>query len=283
MSALFDAEAAPAEVVARIVATGPVRWGDLDPETRSLGVRKLRLAGVYDDRQEGRFMLRTRIPGGRLTADQAEVVAGAVRDFAVKPEREEGPDRFAEITTRQDLQVHWIRFEALPEIWRRYEAAGLTSLQACGDTLRNVTSCAVDGLDPRSLLETAPVVEALGRLATREERLTAFLPRKFKVAVTGCPTDCVVARLNDLAFTPARREDAVGFNVHAGGGLSDSPRLASPLDLFVGPDEVPSVVRAALELYAERGDYLNKAVNRFRVLVHELGPETVGEEIRRRA
>lgn len=283
MSALFDAEAAPAEVVARIVATGPVRWGDLDPETRSLGVRKLRLAGVYDDRQEGRFMLRTRIPGGRLTADQAEVVACAVRDFALRAEGEEGPDRFAEITTRQDLQVHWIRFEALPEIWRRYEAVGLNSLQACGDTLRNVTSCAVDGLDPRTLLETGPVVEALGRLAAREERLTAFLPRKFKVAVTGCPTDCVVARLNDLAFTPARRVDTIGFNVHAGGGLSDSPRLASPLDLFVGPDEVPSVVRAALELYAERGDYLNKAVNRFRVLVHELGPETVGEEIRRRA
>lgn len=282
MGGIFDRSQTPAEVVGAIEARGPVGWDELDSDDRALGISKLRLAGVYDDRQAGHFMLRTRIPGGRVDAAQLEVVAGVVGDFALRPQGEEGPDRFAEITTRQDLQVHWIRFESLPEIWGRFRAVGLSSEHACGDTLRNVTSCPVDGVDAEAVLDTGPVLQGLGALALQEARLTAFLPRKFKVAVTGCRTDCVSARLHDLAFTPARRDGTPGFNVHAGGGLSDSPRLASPLDLFVRPEEVPAVVRVALELYGQRGDRLNKAVNRFRILVHELGPKTVGETIRRR-
>ena len=284
MSNIFAREQTPAEVIEAIGGHGGRgrAWDDLDEDDRSLGVAKLRLAGVYDDRQDGFFMLRVRIPGGRLTADQADVVARVTRDFGERPGGEDGPERFVEITTRQDLQLHWIRFESLGQIWRRLEAVGLTSEQACGDTLRNVTSCAVDGIDAAAVLDTAPAVGAIGELARDEPRLTAFLPRKFKVAVTGCPTDCVVARLHDLAFTPARRDGKLGFNVHAGGGLSDSPRLASALDLFARPEEAAAVVRAALRLFVDRGDFQNKAVNRFRVLVHELGPETVAEEIRSR-
>lgn len=279
MNELFRGPDGPDEVVARIRAAGPRRWQDLPPSSRSLGVAKLRLAGVYDDRQEGYFMLRTRIPGGRLSADQADVIAGVVRDLAVRPADGEGPEGVVEITTRQDLQLHWIRFESLPEIWDRYARVGLETNQACGDTLRNVTSCPVDGIDPAGLLEAGSVVSALSQLARFESTLTARLPRKFKVAVTGCPTDCIAARLHDLAFTPARRGSEVGFNVHAGGGLSDSPRLASRLDLFASPGRVVDVVRAALELYSETGDYQHKAVNRFRVLVHEMGPSATTSEI----
>ena len=282
MEDLFRAADGPAEVIARIRRAGPRPWEHLDPDIRSLGVAKLRLAGVYDDRQDGYFMLRTRIPGGRLRAEQAEVIAGIARDFAVRPPGEEGPDRFLELTTRQDVQLHWIRFEALPEIWRRYASVGLETAQACGDTLRNFTSCPVDGLDPAALLEAGPPIGALAQLARFESTLTARLPRKFKVAVSGCSTDCVQARLHDLAFTPARRGTELGFNVHAGGGLSDSPRLASRLDLFVPPWRVVDVVRAALELYAEVGDYQHKAVNRFRVLVHGLGPAATTAELARR-
>jgi ferredoxin-nitrite reductase len=279
---IFGTEQSPAEVVRAIRARGPLRWEDLGEEDRGLGASKLRLAGVYDDRHDGYFMLRTRIPGGRIDADGLAAVAGVVRDFARRPEGGEGPDQFVEITTRQDLQIHWIRFESLPEIWARFQAVGLTSERACGDTLRNVTSCPVDGIDAGAVLDCAPVLAAIGDLVCTQPRLTAFLPRKFKVAVTGCPTDCVSARLHDLAFTPAIRDDTPGFNVHAGGGLSDSPRLASPLDLFVRAQEVPAVVRATLELYAERGNWRDKAVNRFRILVHEIGPQGVREEIGRR-
>lgn len=265
-------------VRARVAAGRPAPVADDDP----LAVAKLRLAGVYDDRQPGFFMLRTRLPGGRLSADQAEAVAEVARRFAVRPPGEEGPDRFCEITTRQDLQLHWIRFESLPEIWDRYAAVGLSTLEACGDTLRNVTSCPLAGVHPGELLDPRPVVDAVTRLGLAEPELAAALPRKFKVAVTGCDTDCVLARLHDLAFTPAVRQGRPGFHVHAGGGLSDYPRLASPLDLFVEPGQVPAVVRACLLLYRELGDFEHKAVNRFRRLVAELGPDRIAAELRSR-
>lgn len=248
----------------------------------SLLVAKLRLAGVYDDRQPGFFMLRTRIPGGLLHAGQAQAVAQVAERHSVRPDDAEAPDRFVELTTRQDIQLHWIRFEKLPEIWRSYAQVGLSSLEACGDTLRNVTCCPLAGLDPDEAVDAGPVVRALTAVGLAEPELSAFLPRKFKVAVTGCRSDCVLAGLHDLAFTPARRGAATGFNVRAGGGLSDYPRLASPLDLLVEPAQVVDVVRAALRLYRDRGDLEHKATNRFRRLVHELGPEEVTRELRAR-
>ena len=281
---LFHPEQVPEEVLAAIVGVGPLHWEDLHPSDRgSVGNARLRLVGVYDDRFEGTFMLRTRIPGGRLTAAQVDVLAGVVRDFSVCAEGfEDEPDHFGEVTTRQDLQIHWLRFEHLPEIWRRYGEVGLGSLQACGNSMRNVTACPVDGIDPQAAFEVGPIVDAIGAIGREEPRLTAFLPRKFKVVLTACPTDCAVARIHCVAFTPARRDGTLGFNVHAGGGLSDYPRLATALDLFVEPDQTPAVVRAALQVYAEHGDYENPSLNRFRALVHQLGPERVATEVRDR-
>ncbi len=281
---LFHPEQVPEEILAAIVGAGPLHWEDLHVSDRgSVGNARLRLVGVYDDRFEGTFMLRTRIPGGRLSAAQVDALAGVVRDFSVHAEGFDGePDHFCEVTTRQDVQVHWIRFEQLPEIWRRYAEVGLGSLQACGNTMRNVTACPVDGVDPQAAFEVGPIVDAVDAIARDEPRLTAFLPRKLKVALSACPTDCVVARIHCVAFTPARRGGTLGFNVHAGGGLSDYPRLATALDLFVEPDQAPAVVRAALEVYALHGDYANPSLNRFRALVHQLGPERVAMEIRGR-
>ncbi len=282
MDAVFLPTDTPADVLGRVRARAELGGGPPDAETEPLVVGKLRLAGVYDDRQQGFFMLRTRIPGGRLGVDQAEAVARVAQEFSVRPADEEAPERFLEITTRQDFQLHWIRFEDLPAIWDLYDAVGLTTLEACGDTLRNVTACPVSGLSPYEILDAGPAVSALTAFALGEPELAAALPRKFKVVVTGCPTDCVLALLNDLAFTPARSGGALGFNVHAGGGLSDSPRLASPLDLFVLPGQVTDTVRAALRLYQDRGDFEHKAVNRFRMLVEELGPEEIAGEVRER-
>lgn len=281
---LFHRGQVPAEVLSAIVGAGPLHWEDLHPSDRgSVGNARLRLVGVYDDRFEGTFMLRTRIPGGRLTAGQLDVLAGVVRDFSVHAEGFEGePHQFGEVTTRQDVQIHWIRFEHLPEIWRRYGGVGLGSLQACGNSMRNITCCPVDGVDPKAAFEVGPVLDAIDAIAWEEPRLTAFLPRKFKVALSACPTDCVVARIHCVAFTPARREGTLGFNVLAGGGLSDYPRLATALDLFVEPGQAPAVVRAALGVYAEHGDYERPSINRFRALVHQLGAERVAAEVRDR-
>ncbi len=279
---LFLPDDSPSEVQARIREASPRGWHIADSGELSMAVGKLRLAGVYDDRQEPWFMLRTRIPGGRLTSDQAETIAGVARDLSLRPDGEDAPERFVEITTRQNVQVHWIRFEDLPELWDRYEAVGLTSSGACGNSLRNVTSCSVAGLQRDEWLDARPTVDAITRLAFDDERLTAFLPRKFKVGVSGCRTDCVVARVHDLSFVPARSDGEVGFNVLAGGGLSDYPRLATPVDLFVAPMDAVEVVRAALGLFRDEGDYEHPAVNRFRMLVHRLGTEAVSEGIKER-
>lgn len=282
-SPLFTEDQLPTEVMAAIEQAGPTAFADLHESDRGpLGIGKLRMVGVYDDRFEDTFMMRVRIPGGRLSADQLDAITDVTEQFSVRSPGETERDRFVEITTRQDIQIHWIRFEHLARIWARLGAAGIGSIEACGNTMRNVTSCPVDGVDERCLIEVGPVIAAIDALIDTDERLTAFLPRKFKVAVTGCPTDCLVTRVNCVAFTPARRDGRIGFSVHVGGGLSDYPRLATELDLFVEPAGVPEVVRAILELYCAHGDYEHSSVNRFRALVHQLGPERVAAELRAR-
>lgn len=288
MSTVFDRTQGPTQVRAAVESAvqehAPVDpWADIEEREGPLAVGRMRLMGVYDDRQENRFMLRTRLPGGRVSADQLDAIAGVIRDFGNGWDGHTEPDRFGEITTRQDIQIHWIAFDQLPEVWRRYDAVGLTSAQACGDAMRNPTACPADGEDPRGVLTVAPLLGEFRTFVLEEESLTAFLPRKWKVVVTGCPTDCAVVKLHCLAFTPARAGDGtLGFNVHAGGGLSDSPRIADALDLFVRPDQVTDTVRATLYVYRELGDFDMKAVNRFRVLVHQLGPERITQELRAR-
>ncbi len=280
---LFSQDQTPTEVMNAIFERGPVFWEDLHPaDSGPLGVGKLRLVGIYDDHFENTFMLRTRIPGGRLTSEQLKVIAGVVNNFSIKDPGSTEPDRFAEITTRQNFQIHWIHFEALGEIWRRFSEVGVSSIEACGNSLRNITACPVDGIDASAHFDVGPVLDQLNSFALENEQLSAFLPRKFKVGITACPTDCVVARVNCIAFTPARKDHRLGFNVHLGGGLSDYPRLATPANLFLQPDQVTSVVKAALEVFVAFGDFQNSSINRFRALVHELGPDKVEAEIRSR-
>lgn len=276
----FEAGDTPREVIERVRKHAPDGWGRVWQDAGSLAVGKLRLAGVYDDRQDGYFMLRIRIPAGRLTWEQAQIIGQIAAEYARKPDPAlEGPDAFLELTTRQDVQLHWMRFEDLPAIWDRLDAVGLVSLQACGDTARNVTGCAVAGIDRHEVFDASPIVEQVNRYVLENPAVTSFLPRKFKIAITGCATDCILAGINDLAFTPARRDGRLGFHVWAGGGLSDYPRLASPLNLFVLPEQVVAAVDACLRVFKDLGDPLHKAVNRFRALVADLGPERVRQEM----
>lgn len=280
---IFDASDTPREVLAKATSYASSGRANLLAEDDPLTAGKLRLVGVYDDRQRGYFMLRTRVPGGRLTWRQAETIGLAAQQFTTRPaEYDEGPQQFLEITTRQDIQFHWIRPADLPEIWRRYDEAGLLSLQACGDTMRNITGCPITGVDHDAVLDVTSLIEQLNRFSVENPQYGAGLPRKFKTAITGCREDCVLARINDIAFTPAERDGQLGFHVWAGGGLSDYPRLASSLEMFVTPDQVIDTVCAAIDLFKSVGDYQNKAVNRFRRVVDELGIERIREDIRGR-
>jgi ferredoxin-nitrite reductase len=250
-------------------------------------VERLKWVGLYPQRQGGdAFMLRIKIPGGRLDADQARAIGEIADEFARGPAP--NPvfgDAYLDLTTRQDIQLHWVRIGAVPEIWTRLEAVGMTTVQACGDSARNVLCCPVSGLDADEVLDAHPVAQAVSDFFTGN-REYANLPRKFKLSVTGCREDCAQAEINDIGLWPARRDDGtVGYNVLVGGGLSDGPRMASDIDVLVGPDpdRVVELFRAIAQLFGELGNRENRGLARMRYLVQELGPERFRAELAARA
>ncbi|MEJ7873502.1 MAG: nitrite/sulfite reductase, partial [Rubrobacteraceae bacterium] len=209
-------------------------------------VERLKWVGIYPQKQGGdAFMIRIKIPGGVLTPEQAEVIGQIAVDFANGPiSNPHFGNNFLDLTTRQDVQMHWIHMENVPEIWRRLEEVGMTTVQACGDSARNVLSCPVSGLGHDEILDAYPVAQEISDYFTGN-REYANLPRKFKLSVTGCVEDCAQAEINDIGLLPARLEDGtLGFNLRVGGGLSDGPRMASDIDVFVRPEETVEITRA---------------------------------------
>ena len=236
---------------------------------------RLKWVGMYPQRQGGdAFMLRIKVPGGVMTVAQVREIGVAADAFA------EGPDdspvfgnRYADLTTRQDVQLHWIRIADVPRIWQRFWEVGLTTVQACGDSARNVCSCPVSGIDAKEVVEAYPVAHAISAFFTGN-REYANLPRKWKVAVTGCTEDCARVEINDVGLWPAERGDgSVGFNVLIGGGLSDGERMASDIDVFIRPDQAVDLCRGVAQVFGELGNRENRGLARMRYLAQELGPE----------
>ena len=236
---------------------------------------RLKWVGMYPQRQGGdAFMLRIKVPGGVLTAPQVREIGVAADAYA------EGPDdspvfgnRYADLTTRQDVQLHWIRIADVPRIWQRFWDVGLTTVQACGDSARNVCSCPVSGIDANEVVEAYPVAQAISAYFTGN-REYANLPRKWKIAVTGCTEDCARVEINDVALWPAEQGDGtLGFNVLVGGGLSDGERMASDIDVFIRPDQAVELCRGVAQVFGELGNRENRGLARMRYLVQELGPE----------
>jgi ferredoxin-nitrite reductase len=242
---------------------------------------RLKWVGIYPQRQGGdAFMLRVKVPGGRLSAEQARQIGIVAESFG------EGPDdsavfgnRYADITTRQDIQIHWIRIEDVPRIWERFADVGLTTVQACGDSARNVLCCPVSGVDKHEVFDALPVALQVSEFFTGN-RDYDNLPRKFKISLTGCVEDCVEAEINDIGLWPARAGDgSVGFNVLAGGGLSDGERMASDIDVFIAPEQAVELTRAIAQVFGELGNRENRGLARMRYLVQELGPEGFRAEL----
>jgi ferredoxin-nitrite reductase len=238
-------------------------------------MERMKWVGMYPQRQGGdAFMMRIKVPGGIMTSAQVREVGVAADAFA------EGPDdspvfgnRYADLTTRQDIQLHWIRIADVPRIWQRFWEVGLTTVQACGDSARNVCSCPVSGIDAHEVVDAFPVAQAISAFFTGN-REYANLPRKFKIAVTGCTEDCARVEINDIGLWPAERADGtVGFNVLIGGGLSDGERMASDIDLFIAPDQAVELSRGVAQLFGELGNRENRGLARMRYLAQELGPE----------
>jgi ferredoxin-nitrite reductase len=265
----------PFEVAQSVIDTyskeGPESIGKVPGE-----LERLKWVGMYPQRQGGdAFMLRIKVPGGVLTAAQVREIGVAADAFA------EGPDdspvfgnRYADLTTRQDIQLHWIRIADVPRIWQRFWDVGLTTVQACGDSARNVCACPVSGLDAKEVVEALPVANAISAFFTGN-REYANLPRKWKIAVTGCTEDCARVEINDVGLWPAEHADGtVGFNVLVGGGLSDGERMASDIDVFIRPDQAVELCRGVAQVFGELGNRENRGLSRMRYLVQELGPES---------
>jgi ferredoxin-nitrite reductase len=247
-------------------------------------VERLKWVGIYPQKQGGdAFMMRIKVPGGVLKPEQAKMIGRIASDFANGPiPNPHFGNNFLDLTTRQDVQMHWIKMGNVPEIWRRLEEVGITTVQACGDSARNVLCCPVSGLGHEEVIDAYPVAQAISNYFTGN-REYANLPRKFKMSVTGCLEDCAQAEINDIGMLPARLEDGtVGFNLRVGGGLSDGPRMASDIDVFVRPEEAVEITRGIAQVFGELGNRENRWTARMRYLVQELGPEGFREEFEKR-
>jgi sulfite reductase beta subunit-like hemoprotein len=246
--------------------------GELTPDQW----RAFRLVrGTYGQRQTGDAqMLRIKIPQGILDGPQLEALA----DVAERYSR-----GFGHITTRQNVQLHFLKLHDVEPVMRRLADAGLTTREACGSAVRNITACPYAGVAEDEVFDVTPYAEALTRHLLRQP-LSSKLPRKFKIAFEGCPEDHALAAINDIGLRArvhvngsARR----GFRVTIGGGTSILPTSGHLLFEFLPADEIFDLADAILRLYAARGDYKHKQRNRLKFLIREMGWEAWKAELER--
>src|SRR6202171_1442169 len=234
--------------------------GELTPDQW----RAFRLVrGTYGQRQTADAqMLRIKIPQGVLTSDQLAALA----DVAEKYSR-----RFCHITTRQNIQFHFVKLHDAEPAMRRLADAGLTTREACGNSVRNITACPYAGVAADERFDVSPYAEALTRFLLRHP-LSSTLPRKFKVAFEGCATDHVVTGINDLGFRALLGPDGGrGFRVTAGGGTAIMVKSGGLLHEFLPASEILRVAEAVLRVFARLGDYEHKQRNRMKFLIKTLG------------
>jgi len=191
------------------------------------------------------FMLRIRIPNGLLNSGQLRTVAKLTEQYG---------RGVADLTVRQNIQLHWITIEALPEVLDALEQCGLGTMGACGDVTRNVTGCPVAGVDAHEICDASPLaLEVTRALAGNDDFYN--LPRKFKISITGCNIWCPYPEINDLGLTATRRgtgaHSEVGFSLRVGGGLSTDPHLSARLNAFVRWNQVIPVVKGIAEIFRD--------------------------------
>ncbi|GAB3187496.1 nitrite/sulfite reductase [Nesterenkonia suensis] len=209
------------------------------------------------------FMLRVRIDGGALTTEQLRVIGEISRDFARDT---------ADVTDRQNVQLHWVAVEDVPEIWRRLEAVGLGTTEACGDTPRVILGSPVAGIAADEIIDPTPVIAEIVRRYIGDPEL-ANLPRKYKSAITGHPSQDVVHEINDFSLVGVLHpEHGPGYDLWVGGGLSTNARLAERLGVFVREEEAAEVWHAVTQTFRDYGFRRLRNKARLKFLLAEWGP-----------
>ena len=214
------------------------------------------------------FMLRIRIPGGQLTSDQLRAIAWSSERF--------GRD-VADVTDRQNVQLHWIRIEDVPRIWERLESVGLSTQEACGDTPRVMLGCPLAGVDADEILDATPQLLETERRYVGDPSFSN-LPRKYKTSISGCRQQCAQHEINDVAFVGVEDPThGVGFDLWVGGGLSTSPHIGKRLGAFVEPRLVPDVWAAVTGTFRDYGYRRARNHARLKFLVADWGAERFRE------
>ncbi|MDE2059004.1 MAG: nitrite/sulfite reductase [candidate division NC10 bacterium] len=223
--------------------------------------------GIYGQRQEGEQMFRIKIPWGGLSAAQLELLA----ELAAK-----APNGVAHVTTRQNIQLHFIKLEQVTGLMRSLASVGLTTREACGNTVRNVTVGHCAGVCPQELFDVTPYAETIARFLLRNP-MNQNLPRKFKIAFSGCPDDLGLSPMQDIGARAALRSAAGkeerGFQLYVGGGLGPIPRLAELLEEFTPADRLLPTVAAIVRVFDRLGNRDDRHKARMKFVLNRLGIE----------
>ncbi|QTE27787.1 nitrite/sulfite reductase [Pengzhenrongella sicca] len=241
---------------------GRLRWWGLYTQ-RKPGIDGGRTATLEPHELEDRyFMLRVRIDGGALTTEQLRTIGAISTEFGRGT---------ADITDRQNIQIHWIRVEDVPEIWRRLEAVGLSTTETAGDVPRVILGSPVAGIAADEILDPTWAIGEIARRYLGDPEL-ANLPRKFKTAITGHPSQDVQHQINDIAFVAVNHPElGPGFDLWVGGALSVAPRLGERLGAFVREEQVPDVWGAITSLFRDYGYRRLRTKARLKFLLADWG------------
>src|SRR5215204_5960989 len=237
---------------------GKYERGEITPEDW----RRFRLVrGTYGQRQDGVQMLRIKIPQGIVTSSQMRALAGVAARYS---------RGFCHVTTRQNIQYHFVKLDVVEEVMRTLADEGLTTREACGNSVRNITGCPYAGTSETEIFDVTPYAEAMTRYFLRHP-LAAKLPRKFKIAFEGCSEDHAVASINDIGWRARVVDGRRGFRVTVAGGTSILPVTGYVLYDFMPVEEMFNVAEAVVRVFHRFGDYEHKSRNRLKFTIKALG------------
>lgn len=236
------------------------RDGKIDEER----FRSLRLArGVYGQRQEGVQMIRIKLPYGKVSGDQL------LRICDVSDEYSTGR---LHITTRQDIQIHYVSLDRTPELWAELEKSDVTLREACGNTVRNVTASETAGIDPDEAFDVTPYAHALFQFFLRNP-ICQEMGRKFKISFSSSEKDSALAFMHDLGFIPKLKDGEKGFQVMLGGGLGSQPRQADLLYEFLPVNKLIPLTEGVLRVFDRHGERARRLKARMKFLIKDMGQE----------
>jgi sulfite reductase beta subunit-like hemoprotein len=228
---------------------------------------RMRWFGLYQHRQkDGNFMLRVKVPGGHMTSAQLRGISEITRDYA---------QGYCDITTRQDFQLHYIHISKSVEVLTKLKNLGMTTLNACGDTTRNVVGCAVAGVDKNELFDASPIIDGVTQFFLGNKEFSD-LPRKYKICITACTRSCTQPEINDVGLVGAVKKvdgkSLPGFNIRVGGGLSTIPHFSEWINVWVPVDKAITVVKAITTIFRDHGYRAKRTHARLKFLLMDWGP-----------